>query len=1308
MWNKSNGGISFGANNSEAMYITNAGRVGIGRTIANPPSEKLHVDGGSLRVDIGATPDSAAIFAGGGSNLHIDLDSGYSTFRNTAGDTDASGFRFKSTSNDLVTIQNDGNVQIGNSSTSVDLKVNDHKVYHEGNFVPDSSIVFSSSMLATPEEKWVSFTIPYSVGSGHSHYYYFDVYGYSDIGLMDSQLHYRVYIHVRSSNNNPKNMLNVKPLLIMDDPLGGSDEKGFEFYYTQTDNTDSKIWIKMPEDYSGLDILTHRLTEGFISTVTSNMFAETVTAPSGTTEIPIIESLRTEGTKTYIKGDVGIGTNNPDAPLHVDSGSGNLSAKFSSLDEFAYISFEDNGTSTPPLVGAQGDALRIWTNNSTRLKIDSSGTLTIKGRVTEFGEAGSGANVNGAFLSIEGNTDSGGEGSGRLFFREHNSSTAGADNYGFSIGYRGGGTSITTANGGTWTGLTQIGNGEWGFWGHDGSMTDVSKGSVIMGGDRTATRVYINPKVGIGYHDPASPLHVVGSNSGDRLIALNLTNKHINDNTQTAIRFTNSSDVDALSAELASERQSDESNDFWLKLRKDGSTTPQVITVKGATGNVGIGATSPSAKLDVAGEINFSGTRGSFVSSLSQPRIYRSGSDQGNYPFDNYGHLILQTRTDGSNRDIVFATGTDGSNLTVIAADGSLNLNSANTNKIVFNDNSSYWLATGSSENWGMYWNTQDNKIEFHGNGVKKLDIDLDSGALSTLQTISTDNDTRWYVSATDRAYTRADARDDGTESRLHWYGSTGTASKKYRQAWYDGSAYVNIDTDGGAVNFTYAGSGNSSLKVEGYSVYHAGNLTKATTSELGLVKLGTSAVQTTNPNTPTTTASRTYAVQMLSNDQLVVNVPWTDSSGNSSTPSVSTIYFNGETTTSGAPGTDGAVFRYENNFFGTSQDTLVIEKTDVNGNNPDGGIAFTNRGADGIVETAMAIKGYGDIGIGTKTPEVKLHVNGSLLVDSYANATQGGGIFFRSHSNNDYTTTSLYNMSILAYDHNNSGHADGLSINGYDGISFCTGSNTRQQRMLIDSAGSVRVSTQIYNDGWFRNTGAGEGLYHESNHNYFYSRNAKYWHITSKSDQTQGGLGFYKGHNAGNNEDNRKGFVYWDGNGFGLLDNDGSWAFRTSANEAQLFYDGSEKLNTKSTGVDVTGNLDVSEDLTVRGVTEKFQTHSNAGTTVTVNLDSNHYKLHHVLGLSANFTVSITNLGVSDGEATNISLMVQQGSTAYIPTTLNISFDSSTPNPVTIKWQGGSEPSGTASGIDIFSFTIINPVGSGGYTALGNMVSFS
>lgn len=52
-----------------------------------------------------------------------------------------------------------------------------------------------------------------------------------------------------------------------------------------------------------------------------------------------------------------------------------------------------------------------------------------------------------------------------------------------------------------------------------------------------------------------------------------------------------------------------------------------------------------------------------------------------------------------------------------------------------------------------------------------------------------------------------------------------------------------------------------------------------ATSSTLGLVKLGSSTVQSTSANSVTSTASRTYAVQKNSSGQLVVNVPWTTSS---------------------------------------------------------------------------------------------------------------------------------------------------------------------------------------------------------------------------------------------------------------------------------------------------------------------------------------------------------------------------------------------------------------------------------------------
>ncbi len=142
--------------------------------------------------------------------------------------------------------------------------------------------------------------------------------------------------------------------------------------------------------------------------------------------------------------------------------------------------------------------------------------LTVMGNQT-FGLPGNGSNNSGRFISIEGNTDASGEGSSRVFFTEHNSSTVGMDNYGMSLGYRGGSTSVVGASGNTWTGLTQINNGEWGMFGHDNSATGVK----IMQGSRSATYIAFyssgsetmrvtGGNVGIGTTSPAYKLEVSG------------------------------------------------------------------------------------------------------------------------------------------------------------------------------------------------------------------------------------------------------------------------------------------------------------------------------------------------------------------------------------------------------------------------------------------------------------------------------------------------------------------------------------------------------------------------------------------------------------------------------------------------------------------------------------------------------------------------------------------------------------------------------------------------------------------------------
>jgi hypothetical protein len=115
----------------------------------------------------------------------------------------------------------------------------------------------------------------------------------------------------------------------------------------------------------------------------------------------------------------------------------------------------------------------------------------------------------------------------------------------------------------------------------------------------------------------------------------------------------------------------------------------------------------------------------------------------------------------------------------------------------------------------------------------------------------------------------------------------------------------------------------------------------------------------------------------------------------------------------------------------------------------------------------SLVVSANGNVGIGDiPGTTIKLDVNGNLLIRAYGTTGSGTrGIFFRS----DHITTNLqYNCSILTFDHGGTGPTDGLSINGFSGLSFCTGANTRQERMRITSDGNVFIgaSTNSSDDG--------------------------------------------------------------------------------------------------------------------------------------------------------------------------------------------------------------------------------------------------
>lgn len=128
--------------------------------------------------------------------------------------------------------------------------------------------------------------------------------------------------------------------------------------------------------------------------------------------------------------------------------------------------------------------------------------------------------------------------------------------------------------------------------------------------------------------------------------------------------------------------------------------------------------------------------------------------------------------------------------------------------------------------------------------------------------------------------------------------------------------------------------------------------LSQATSTTLGTVKLGSDTTQTTSANSVSSTSGRTYAIQKNSSEQLVVNVPWTNT-----TPNTYYTYVNSATQTNAntsaggtTPYTAGATF-YRNfvcNGASTTRSTKILCRSfQIGGNSKvtcNFGYSYTNR----------------------------------------------------------------------------------------------------------------------------------------------------------------------------------------------------------------------------------------------------------------------------------------------------------------------------------------------------------------------------
>jgi len=137
----------------------------------------------------------------------------------------------------------------------------------------------------------------------------------------------------------------------------------------------------------------------------------------------------------------------------------------------------------------------------------------------------------------------------------------------------------------------------------------------------------------------------------------------------------------------------------------------------------------------------------------------------------------------------------------------------------------------------------------------------------------------------------------------------------------------------------------------------------------------------------------------------------------------------------------------------------------------------------------------------------------------------------------------------------------------------------------------------------------------------------------------------------------------------------------------------------TVAGGVGIGGNLFVSGLSAVVQVQEKFQSVSGAAGVVDHNCALGQVFMH--TDIAANFTVNLVNLILGEGYATNVTLLLNQGVEAYMPTAIQIGGQTQV-----IRWWGGSTvPAGIPDSISAVSFSILN--NQGAYTVLGQLVAF-
>ena len=262
-----------------------------------------------------------------------------------------------------------------------------------------------------------------------------------------------------------------------------------------------------------------------------------------------------------------------------------------------------------------------------------------------------------------------------------------------------------------------------------------------------------------------------------------------------------------------------------------------------------------------------------------------------------------------------------------------------------------------------------------------------------------------------------------------------------------------------------------------------------------------------------------------------------------------------------------------------------------------------------------------------------------NTIVFRDASGNFSAGTITAALSGNATTATNVSGYSGTYWTSNNDGAGSGLDADNLDGYTW-------------DSSGKNLRGSNIYADDWFRNYGAGEGLYNEATGAHWASDSAGEWTARSGSS--------YSRINLKTNGTSHRGSLYANSsNEVGILDSDSAWAMKHVRDSRTEFHiNGTEYMQLDTSGLYVYEG----------SIREDYDALS--GTSPTCDLSS---AAAFSLSMSGNTTFTFSNAtsGMSSGF---ILQLTGNGSTVTWPSS--------------VKWAGGTAPDAPASGeTDIYVF---------------------